>query len=89
MSAISGVISGHAWVIDGYIKRKNVSSTGSVLNNQTLVHCNWGWHGDCNGYFTSGVFKSQQAVITDGFGQYQNENYWYAFNTITYDNPWQ
>lgn len=87
MSAISGVISGHAWVIDGYIKRKYVSSTGSVLNNQTLVHCNWGWHGDCNGYFTSGVFKSQQAVITDGFGQYQNENYWYAFNTVTYDNP--
>lgn len=87
MSAISGIISGHAWVIDGFIKRNYVSSTGVIAQNQTLVHCNWGWHGDCNGYFTSGVFKTRQAVISDGLGQSMNSNYWYAFNTITYDNP--
>lgn len=36
--------------------------------------CNWGWHGDCNDYFTSGVFKTRQAVISDGFGQGMNKN---------------
>lgn len=87
MSAISGVISGHAWVLDGFIKRNYVSPTGTIAKNQTLIHCNWGLHGDCNGYFTSGVFKTRQAVISDGFGQGMNKNYWYAFNTITYDNP--
>lgn len=87
ISAISGVISGHAWVIDGYIKRNYVSSTGVIAQKQTLVHCNWGWHGDCNGYFTSGVFKTRQAIISDNFGQGMNKNYWYAFNTITYENP--
>lgn len=42
---------------------------------------------NCNGYFTSGVFKTRQAVMSDGLGQSMNSNYWYAFNTITYENP--
>lgn len=87
MSAIAKLFSGHAWVIDGYIKRNRVASTGTITDRQTLVHCNWGWHGNCNGYFTSGVFKTNEAQISDGFGQTAYEKYWYAFNTITYDNP--
>lgn len=87
MSAIAKVFSGHAWVIDGYMKRKRVASTGSITDRQTLVHCNWGWHGKCNGYFTSGVFKTNEAVISDAFGKGMDEKYWHAFNTITYDNP--
>lgn len=87
MSAIAGIIGGHAWVIDGYIKRNYVSNQGVISKRQTLVHCNWGWHGDCNGYFTSGVFRTQEAEISDGLGQDSEENYWYAFNTITYENP--
>jgi hypothetical protein len=90
MSAISGVISGHAWVIDGYIKRNYVadSNPNYVEKSQTLIHCNWGWHGDCNGYFTSGVFKTNEAVIPDPFLTAEQKcNFWCGFNTITYDNP--
>ena len=87
MSAIAKVFSGHAWVIDGYMKRKRVASTGTISERQTLVHCNWGWNGNCNGYFTSGVFKTNEAKISDGFGQTADNKYWHAFNTITYDNP--
>lgn len=27
------------------------------------------------------------SASSDGLGQSMNSNYWYAFNTITYDNP--
>lgn len=88
MSAIARLFSGHAWVIDGYIKRNYVSSTGTVSKRQTLVHCNWGWHGQRNGYYTSGIFHTDQAVISDSLTTGGlNRRYWYAFNTITYDNP--
>lgn len=88
MSAVAKAFSGHGWVIDGYKKRKYVSSQGTVINRQTLVHCNWGWGGLCNGYFTSGVFKINSAEIYDGFGKAaKEEHYWHAFNTITYDKP--
>lgn len=88
MSAIAGFLQGHAWVIDGYMKRNYVSNKGNVSKSQTLVHCNWGWLGDCNGYFTSGVFHTQEAVMHDaGLDLDMDENYWCAFNTITYDKP--
>ena len=25
---------------------------------EMMVHCNFGWRGRCNGYYTSGVFRS-------------------------------
>lgn len=90
MSAITKSFSGHAWVIDGYIQRNYVSDKGTVSESQTLVHCNWGWHGKCNGYFTSGIFHTDEAVIPDeSMPQTEKERYWRAFNTITYDNPRQ
>jgi len=56
IASISGWVSGHAWVIDGYINRSRTintvsRSTGSVQSsrneNELLVHCNWGWQGKC------------------------------------------
>ena len=45
----SGILgNGHAWVIDGY-----------VLN---LLHCNWGWDGLYNGYFTLNGFQPYSSV---------------------------
>ena len=86
MSAIAAVVSGHAWVIDGYIMRDYVSSNGVVDKSQTLVHCNWGWHGVCNGYFTSGIFKTDEVVLPDNLSSEQRyRNYNMAINTITYD----
>lgn len=88
MSAIAAVVSGHAWVIDGYIMRDYVSSNGKVSKSQTLVHCNWGWHGDSNGYFTSGIFHVDEVVILDDVSTTQHsDRYWYGFNTITYEKP--
>lgn len=88
ISALSGFLQGHAWVIDGYIKRDYVSDKGTVKASQTLVHCNWGWHGNCNGYFTSGVFHTQEAETYDEcLESTRDENYYCAFNTITYDSP--
>jgi hypothetical protein len=46
----------HAWVIDGYLKRRVTS--GSISFDAEYIHSNWGWNGDSNGYFTSGVFNS-------------------------------
>lgn len=34
--------SGHAWVFDGY----------DTTNQGTFYHCNWGWNGMSDGYFT-------------------------------------
>lgn len=89
MSAIAPLFAGHAWVIDGYIKRNYVSNKGNVLDSRTLVHCNWGWLGNCNGYFTSGVFRTQYAASYDfSQGNLADDNYMsLTFNTITYDKP--
>lgn len=88
MSAIRKLWTGHAWVIDGYIMRDYISSLGVVTESQTLIHCNWGWHGIANGYFTSGIFHTDEAVIPDNVKPgTEDRDYWYAFNTITYDKP--
>ena len=73
----------------GYMKRDYVSNKGTVSKSQTLVHCNWGWLGVCNGYFTSGIFKTDESVMFDNLpvNHSKKEHYWYAFNTITYDKP--
>ena len=38
---------------------------GYVYNYVRLCHFNWGWYGDCDGYFSSGVFDTQQANLYD------------------------
>lgn len=88
MAAVAAAVSGHAWVIDGYIMRDYVSRYGDVKKSQTLVHCNWGWHGDSNGYFTSGIFHVDDVVISDDISTTQySDRYWYGFRTITYEKP--
>lgn len=68
-------LEGHFWVIDGYQMQNLVGNNGTVYNSMTLLHCNWGWNGDYDGYFSSGVFNPGN----------QNFNWW--FRMITYDNP--
>lgn len=36
IAAISGVVDGHAWVIDGIMRQSKGSET------RELLHCNWG-----------------------------------------------
>lgn len=78
-----GSPAGHAWVVDGYKSRTQIYRTyyiqadGSELNwiydetEYTYFHFNWGWHGDCNGYFQTGVFDTQE-----GFEYDSNSNPW-------------
>ena len=71
----SGSLKGHFWVIDGYILQNLVGDNGAIYNSMTLLHCNWGWNGSSDGYFSSGVFDPG------------NSNYNWWFRMITYDNP--
>lgn len=68
---------GHAWIIDGYYYTDYTNTyyhvkTLTLCGTQTVrrveyVHCNWGWKGDANGYYLSGLFQ----VETDkGDGDY-------------------
>lgn len=77
ISAIPEGINGHSWVIDG----------AKYHNDDTyLVHCNWGWGGSCNGYFSSRMLNPSDPVetddpnnVSDGYSQYT----WH-FRLITY-----
>ena len=99
IAANSGVTNGHAWVVDGSITREQNSrivnnTTGETIssytNNEFLVHCNWGWGGLSNGYYTSGVFKPKSGPIETEPGvdfNYSgdiNSNFKWAFHMITY-----
>jgi len=52
-----GYMSGHAWVMDGFA---DVSPSSSNLITFTFIHNNWGWDGDGNGYFLSGIFNPRR-----------------------------
>ena len=83
IAAISGTVNGHAWVIDGYKIRKKAGRT------YTLLHCNWGWRGLCNGYYYSGIFdlnKKATEVQEDKKGS-NDRNYDHWYRIISYDNP--
>lgn len=64
---------GHAWVIDAVLERKRTVSNydNGVLINQSyqyeyLVHCNWGWDGQDNGYYYSEAFNTYPGPVTKG-----------------------
>lgn len=70
---------GHAWVADGYKVYKYyycrferaVGDGSPVITEQTLIsetyytHINWGWDGDCNGYFGLGIYDIDDALSYD------------------------
>ena len=68
ISAIEGLLGGHSWVIDG-------ASYNSSENY--LLHCNWGWGGADNGYYSPSCFNPPSLG---------NEFSWH-FRVISYDIP--
>lgn len=77
IAAISGVVDGHAWVIDGIMRQRCGSET------RELLHCNWGWYGSLNGFYASGVFDTTQKPV--------EVDYEYGDDSITvgsYDFDW-
>ena len=89
---------GHAWVIDGYNSYKEdkymreyngldpTQYTDTFIETITynLVHCNYGWGGLCDGYYTSGVFDVSQELdddmIVDSIGDCSGTNSDYIFD---------
>jgi hypothetical protein len=101
VAAVSGSVSGHAWVVDGYINRSRTdrdinANTGAVVNSYTekevLVHCNWGWRGTSNGYYVSGIFNTKKGpkereLYEESWTASSDSNFTWLFYTITYKHP--
>lgn len=80
---------GHIWVADGYkdylLYRNKYAQAypqpGYYLVNSELVeevhalHINWGWDGQCNGYFNFGTYNTTAAYSYDGIINSENYNF--------------
>jgi len=64
--ALSQPEDAHAWVIDGY-------------DSDDYFHCNWGWNGTANGWFSVGGFNPALNGHTCDFNEYQG--------AVTYIEP--
>lgn len=98
MSGVSGLLGGHAWVIDGFrISERFVEtkdSNGIVFSSnketKTFLHCNFGWGGKADGYYTSGIFDTKKGAVEydekdiPEFGK-SDSKYTWLFNVITYN----
>ncbi len=65
---------GHAWTGDGLLSlERDVIRVykGEVIYKDTesvdLIHCNWGWNGDYNGYFEPSIFDFKHDYHEDYF----------------------
>ena len=81
---------GHAWIVDGFKDYEYYRCTyayASPLTNEPILirkvlleeehvfHVNWGWNGDCNGYFSFGVFDIDAAESYDFTHNTTGRNY--------------
>ncbi len=96
------LMASHGWIIDGYLDRSRDITIRTYKNDKfveekrtkthnIMVHCDFGWKGAYNGYFTSGIFNfaDNGNTIFDQ-GSYKNAsktNYKWHLKTITYDKP--
>ena len=75
-----GTIHGHGWVADGYkdyayyrdkysleiVGPEPVLVEHVLLRESHVLHINWGWDGDCDGYFSFNDYDIDNAVSYDG-----------------------
>lgn len=47
---------GHAWVVDGCYYTYYIDNPSKI--NSSYIHCDWGWWGTSNGYYSSKVLAS-------------------------------
>lgn len=47
---------GHAWVSDACYFCVDLNDQTQILD--TYIHCDWGWGGSCNGYYSGSVFEA-------------------------------
>lgn len=100
IAAISDVCDGHGWVLDGYkeYQREVVKKEGDIVverrkEKRILVHSNFGWEGEADGYYAAGLFdltKGQEEldnkeIMMEKDITKSNYNFDWAFRIITYD----
>lgn len=85
----NNMLHGHSWVADGYkdfaYYHNGYSWAGAgdepILFEHTLIreshvlHINWGWNGDSNGYFNFGIYDIDEATIYDDGHYTHDRNY--------------
>ena len=86
MSGIPGIKfrRAHSWVVDG-------AKYSKTEKDNYLLHCNWGWDGKFNGYFSQHCLKPTRAYEYDNlFDEKEKGNrYNWHMRVITYDIPSQ
>lgn len=67
----------HSWLIDGcnvykvehwernFQTQFTYTDTLESVDEYNLVHCNYGWDGSCDGYYTSGIFDIRERLPSD------------------------
>jgi hypothetical protein len=84
---------GHQWIIDGYLKQEvkhiiTVRQLGQIISQTTAyfypeyLHNNWGWNGDYNGYFASGVFYAKGERIGSNIRSGEDLNFQYNIKIV-------
>lgn len=83
---------GHAWVIDGLLKRER--GTGKYYLYQSLLHCSFGWPSRAgNGYYNHDFFDTGAPIDYDdtvdnpNAGVEDANTYKHHFRIVTYDLP--
>lgn len=64
---------GHAWVVDGRIYQERwvvaydyrTQQIARSSESRGFVHCNFGWNGASDGFYTSGIFNSNRPRLND------------------------
>ena len=51
---------GHAWLADGLGFTNNGEWNGPITY---YIHCDWGWQGDSNGYYTGEIFDAKKYIF--------------------------
>lgn len=66
----NAITSGHIWLLDGliYQYRYKQQIRNNVVVDQTketrqFIHCNYGWNGDCDGYYNIDLFNTGEGPI--------------------------
>lgn len=55
---------GHAWVSDACYFCVDINDSTQILD--TYIHCDWGWGGYCNGYYSGSVFEVDSYKFAPG-----------------------
>lgn len=84
ISGMHGLFNGHSWVVDG-------AKYSRTEEDNYLLHCNWGWEGRLNGYFSQHCLKPTRAYEYDNPKQKQSKGHRFNLHlrVITYDIPSQ